>query len=120
MMKLSAPSQKTFSLTAKSFSLLEEHDCRVQPTSKTQTESVEQWTDVMLKCRELDINLIPTVLCHADCVDPINCTKLRNLKGVPVNTPYVVAKNGSKSEIELPVACKCVPRYATGTCLSYE
>ena len=50
-------------------------------------------------------------MCNKACVNPVTCKKIPYLKGVPVVWgKTVVDIYNNRTELDLPVACKCVPK----------
>ena len=85
------------------------HSCEYTKTEKKQRRSLERWTDVILRCKNLLENDISSVLCSKTCNYPCSNKKWKNVKAVPVYRARIITThNNERLTIDFPIACKCV------------
>lgn len=90
--------------------ILHNHSCEYVLTKKKQKFSAEQWTYMVLRCKNLVKNDIESVVCHNTCINPCSKKPIRELKSVPVKRvqTIVTIQGNRKLQINIPVACKCI------------
>ena len=95
-----------------------EHQCKVMLSRQREETGPSRWTKAVFKCRNLDDQFVPTVICDKHCVNPLrNCRRLRKYRNeqVLVEVP-VKSRNNVTTSVQIPVACQCVPRRSRRAC----
>lgn len=95
--------------------VLSRYRCRPLQLQRMEKNTVSQWNVVILRCRNLAVNAMATVVCKRKCTDFVHCSAA----GVPraVTKPVIWERkitDGTNPNIEerihLPVACQCVKK----------
>jgi len=107
-----------FSKPLVSLRYLWNHGCKVILSKKREDRGPSRWTKAVFKCRNLEDQFIPTVLCDKSCVNPLrNCRRLRTYRNEQVLYKFPLkSRNNATTSVQIPVACQCVLRRSRRTC----